>query len=179
MNIITIDATLLAKRNPLLKGVNPALCDTLCRFGSKDMRHTNNKIQTPLLTVDIIIRFQDGIVLIERKNPPPGWALPGGFVDVGESLEKAAIREAKEETSLNVTLVEQFHAYSKPGRDPRFHTVTMVFIADGTGTLKGRDDARKAQVFTEATLPTPVAFDHGNILFDYFSYIKTGLRPQT
>ena len=94
-------------------------------------------IQTPLLTVDIIIRYQDGIVLIERKNPPPGWALPGGFVDVGESLEEAAIREAKEETSLDVTLVEQFHAYSKPGRDPRFHTVTMVFIADGKGTLKG------------------------------------------
>ncbi len=134
-------------------------------------------IRTPLLTVDIIIRYQDGIVLIERKNPPPGWALPGGFVDVGESLEEAAIREAKEETSLDVTLVEQFHAYSKPGRDPRFHTVTMVFIADGKGTLKGRDDARKAEILTEENLPDQIAFDHGQIIADYFEYLKTGKKP--
>jgi len=141
------------------------------------MRHTNNEIKTPLLTVDIIIRFQGGILLIERKNPPPGWALPGGFVDIGESLEDAAIREAKEETSLDVTLVEQFHAYSKPDRDPRFHTVTMVFIADGAGSLKGRDDARNAAVFTSETLPPQIAFDHGQILADYFNYQETGVRP--
>ena len=141
------------------------------------MRHTNNEIKTPLLTVDIIIRYQDGIVLIERKNPPPGWALPGGFVDVGESLEEAAIREAKEETSLDVTLIKQFHAYSKPGRDPRFHTVTMVFIADGKGTLKGCDDARKAAVFTEETIPAQIAFDHSEILAGYFEYLKTGKKP--
>lgn len=134
-------------------------------------------IKTPFVTVDIIMRCNDGIVLIERKNPPPGWALPGGFVDVGESLEEAAIREAKEETSLNVTLVEQFHAYSKPGRDPRFHTVTMVFIADSEGTPKGRDDARRAEVFTEDTLPARIAFDHGRILADYFTYAKTGQKP--
>lgn len=132
-----------------------------------------NEIRTPLLTVDIIIRYQGGIVLIERKNPPPGWALPGGFVDVGESLEEAAIREAKEETSLDITLVGQFHAYSKPNRDPRFHTATMVFIADGTGTLKGRDDARKAEVFTENSLPSHIAFDHKEIIRDYFSSYKT------
>lgn len=136
------------------------------------------EIRTPLLTVDVIIRYQGGIVLIERKNPPPGWALPGGFVDVGESLEEAAVREAREETSLDVTLVEQFHAYSKPGRDPRFHTVTMVFIADGRGTLKGRDDARKAEVFTEKTLPSPIAFDHGEIIEDFFTYSKTGVKPK-
>lgn len=135
------------------------------------------EIRTPHLTVDIIIRYKGGIVLIERKNPPPGWALPGGFVDVGESLEEAAIREAKEETSLDVKLVEQFHAYSKPGRDPRFHTVTIVFIADGNGTLRGRDDARKAEVFIEKALPAQIAFDHGQIIADYFEYQKTGLRP--
>jgi 8-oxo-dGTP diphosphatase len=136
-----------------------------------------NELQTPLLTVDIIIRYQGGIVLIERKNPPPGWALPGGFVDVGESLEEAAVREAKEETSLDVTLVEQFHAYSKPDRDPRFHTATMVFIADGKGNLKGRDDARNARIFTEKTLPAQIAFDHGQIIADYFEYLKTGRKP--
>jgi ADP-ribose pyrophosphatase YjhB (NUDIX family) len=141
------------------------------------MRHTNNEIKTPLLTVDIIIRYQDGIVLIERKNPPPGWALPGGFVDVGESLEEAAIREAKEETSLDVALIEQFHTYSKPGRDPRFHTVTMVFIANGKGTLKGRDDARKAVIFTGENLPDQITFDHGQIIADYFEYLKTGKKP--
>jgi len=135
-------------------------------------------IRTPLLTVDNIIRYRGGIVLIERKNPPSGWALPGGFVDTGESLEEAAIREAKEETSLDVTLVEQFHVYSKPGRDPRFHTVTVVFIADGKGTLKGKDDARKAEVFTEVTLPQKIAFDHRTIIEDYFAYCKSGNRPK-
>ena len=141
------------------------------------MRYTNDGIKTPFLTVDIIIHYEGGIVLIERKNPPLGWALPGGFVDVGESLEEAAIREAKEETSLDITLIEQFHAYSKPGRDPRFHTVTMVFIADGTGILKGRDDARKAEVFTESTLPVQIAFDHGDIINDYLEYGRTGKKP--
>ena len=141
------------------------------------MLNTNPGIKTPLLTVDLIISYKDGIVLIERKNPPHGWALPGGFVDVGESLEEAAIREAKEETSLDVTLIEQFYAYSKPGRDPRFHTVTVAFIADGKGTLKGRDDAREAEVFSELALPARIAFDHGQIIVDYFEYLRSGKKP--
>ena len=132
---------------------------------------------TPLLTVDIVIHYQDGIVLIERKNPPAGWALPGGFVDVGESVEAAAVREAKEETSLDVRLVEQFHVYSNPTRDPRFHTASVVFIGEGSGTLKGADDARRAAVYTADDLPAVIAFDHGKILQDYFTYMATGKKP--
>ncbi|MCX8110906.1 MAG: NUDIX hydrolase [Syntrophorhabdaceae bacterium] len=135
-------------------------------------------LKTPFLTIDIIIRYKEGIVLIERKNYPHGWALPGGFVDMGESLEDAAVREAKEETSLDVVLLEQFYSYSKPDRDPRFHTVSVVFIGDGKGELKGRDDARAAQVFTEDHLPEEIAFDHRVIIDDYFHYMKTGKRPQ-
>lgn len=134
-------------------------------------------LKTPLVTVDIIIRYRQGIVLIERKNPPYGWALPGGFVEIGESLDGAAVREAKEETSLDVKLIEQFHAYSEPGRDPRFHTITVVFIADGNGALQGKDDARRAEIFSEKTLPAQIAFDHGQIIADYFAYIKSGRRP--
>lgn len=127
------------------------------------------KLRTPFLTVDLIIEMDGGIVLIERKNPPPGWALPGGFVDYGESLETAAIREAREETSLNVELVRQFHAYSDPARDTRQHNVTVVFIARAlSGELQGRDDARRAAIFQREALPTPLAFDHGQILNDYF-----------
>jgi len=135
------------------------------------------ELKTPFLTVDIIIRYKNGIVLIERKNPPYGWALPGGFVDIGESVECAAIREAKEETSLDVTLIEQFHVYSKPDRDIRSHAVSVIFIGDGNGTLQGADDASKADVFSENNLPESIAFDHPQIISDYFRYIKTGKRP--
>ncbi len=138
------------------------------------MAHT---LRTPLLTVDVIVRFQGGIILIERKNPPPGWALPGGFVDVGESVEEAAIREAREETSLDVSLIEQFHVYSSPDRDPRFHTVSVVFIGDGAGVLEGRDDAARAAVFTADSLPAVIAFDHGRIVTDYFRYRESGRKP--
>jgi 8-oxo-dGTP diphosphatase len=134
-------------------------------------------LKTPLLTVDIIIRYKGGIVLIERKNPPSGWALPGGFVEVGESVEDAAVREAKEETSLDVTLTEQFHVYSKPGRDPRFHTVSVVFIGNGQGKLQGKDDAKKAGVFSDSELPGHIAFDHPQIILDYFTYVRTNKRP--
>jgi len=134
-------------------------------------------LRTPLLTVDVVIRYKGGIVLIERRNPPYGWALPGGFVEVGESLEEASIREAKEETSLNVTLLEELHAYSQPDRDLRFHTVSVVFIADGSGTLEAKDDAGRAEVFSERTLPAIIAFDHRQIISDYFVYTKVGRRP--
>jgi 8-oxo-dGTP diphosphatase len=134
------------------------------------------KYRNPLVTVDVIIEFNTNIVLIERKNPPYGWALPGGFVDYGESLEAAAVREAKEETSLDVRLVEQFHSYSDPDRDPRHHTVTTVFIAKANGTPKSADDAKNIGVFNPKNLPTPIAFDHVKIIRDYFQYKKGVLK---
>ena len=138
-----------------------------------------SQYRNPLLTVDIIIEFAEGgVVLIKRKNPPHGWALPGGFVDYGESLETAAVREAKEETSLDVTLIEQFYTYSEPGRDPRHHTVSTVFIATAQGSPRGADDAEAATIFFENQLPDPIVFDHAKILGDYFRYRKTGKRPQ-
>lgn len=130
------------------------------------------KYRNPLLTVDIIIECQGGIVLIERKNPPLGWALPGGFVDYGESLEAAAVREAKEETSLHVRLIEQMHTYSNPKRDPRHHTVSTVFIATAQHSPTAADDAKNAGIFTSTDLPSPLVFDHPGILRDYFAYKK-------
>ncbi|MBI2985444.1 MAG: NUDIX hydrolase [Deltaproteobacteria bacterium] len=137
------------------------------------------KFKNPFPTVDIIVEVEGrGIVLIERKNPPHGWALPGGFVDYGESLEKAALREAKEEISLDVELIEQFYSYSDPRRDPRHHTVSTVFIASASGEPRGADDAKNARLFTEQNLPSPIVFDHAGILRDYFHYKKTGKRPK-
>lgn len=127
--------------------------------------------KTPLLTVDIIIAIKDAIVLIARKNPPHGWALPGGFVDYGESLETAAKREAKEETSLDIKLIEQFHTYSAPDRDPRGHAVTTVFLARAQGTPKAADDASRIGLFRRDALPEPIVFDHPKILSDYFQYM--------
>ena len=134
--------------------------------------------RNPLLTVDIIIETDEGIVLIERKNPPHGWAIPGGFVDYGESLETAAVREAKEETSLDVALTEQFHTYSEPDRDPRHHSVTTVYIGKAKGKPKPEDDAKNADVFIEANLPSPIVFDHGKIIADYFTYKKGGRKNE-
>ena len=140
------------------------------------------RYHNPAPTVDLIIEIKDGqgrpgIVLIKRKNPPFGWALPGGFVDYGESCEDAAVREAYEETSLRVRLVEQLHTYSAPDRDPRKHTITTAFIARAKGIPRGRDDAREAAVFTRRTLPKPLAFDHELILSDYFKRLKRRPRP--
>ncbi len=131
--------------------------------------------RNPLPTVDIIIELPgSGIVLIERKNEPHGWAIPGGFVDYGESIEDAAVREALEETSLKVRLVCQMHAYSDPKRDPRFHTVSVVFVARSEGEPQARDDARGIGVFTEEDLPAPLVFDHAEILKDYFRWKREG-----
>jgi 8-oxo-dGTP diphosphatase len=132
---------------------------------------------TPLVTVDVIIEVAGGVVLIERKNPPPGWALPGGFVDPGESLASAARREAKEETSLDVTLTEQFFAYSDPSRDPRGATVSVVFLGTAEGTPRAADDAKNVRVFSLESLPE-LAFDHRTILDDYRRYRTSGARPE-
>ncbi len=136
--------------------------------------HCKGKIQVyknPVPTVDIIIEIGDKIVLIERKNPPSGWALPGGFVDYGESFETAALREAEEETGLKVTQLRQFRTYSDPSRDKRHHTVSTVFIGKGEGLPVAGDDASQAGLFTLHNLPE-LAFDHAQILSDYFGTKK-------
>ncbi len=137
-----------------------------------------NSFRNPPLTVDVIIETAEGVVLVERKNPPHGWALPGGFVDYGETLEAAAVREAREETSLDVVLREQFHAYSAPDRDPRQHTVTVVFLAVAEGTPRAADDAKNLAVFPPGNLPSDLAFDHGRILADYFRYRDGASRKE-
>jgi 8-oxo-dGTP diphosphatase len=132
-----------------------------------------SEYRNPVPTVDVIIELggaDGGIVLIERKNPPPGWALPGGFVDYGETLEQAAVREAKEETSLDIALVRQFRAYSDPDRDPRGHTITTVFVATAEGVPQARDDARAVAVFPPEEVRVPLAFDHRKILDDYIAW---------
>ena len=135
-----------------------------------------SEYRNPVPTVDIVIELDSGIVLIERRNPPYGWALPGGFVDEGEPLWSAARREAREETSLEVELYEQFHTYSDPRRDPRKHTVSTVFLARARGTPRAADDAKALGVFREGELP-PLVFDHPAIVADYFRYRREGVRP--
>jgi len=135
--------------------------------------------KNPVPTVDAIIEIGDQrrIVLIERKNEPHGWALPGGFVDYGETVAAAAVREALEETGLAVELTELFHVYSDPARDARLHTVSTVFLARAQGEPKGADDAARAELFGLDELPSPLAFDHGTILADYRRYRDRGERP--
>ena len=132
--------------------------------------------ENPAPTVDIVILVPgDRVVLVERKFEPRGWAIPGGFVDLGESLETAAVREAKEETGLDVRLIEQFHAYSDPRRDPRRHTISTVYLATADGEPKGGDDAAEARAFAWTELP-PLVFDHREILADVRRRLLTGSR---
>jgi len=132
--------------------------------------------RNPLPTVDLFIELPDGrIVLVRRKNPPHGWALPGGFVDEGEPLERAAVREAREETGLDVELLEQFFTYSDPRRDPRRHTISTVFLARAEGEPRGGDDAAEARAFPPDELPDLV-FDHREIVDDVLRYRRTGER---
>jgi 8-oxo-dGTP diphosphatase len=137
--------------------------------------------RNPTPTVDIIIELIDrrdrAIVLIERKNAPLGWAIPGGFVDYGESVETAARREAREETGLEVELIEQFHVYSDPNRDPRQHTLSVVFLATAKGEPQAADDAKNVGIFEPWQIPTNLCFDHDQILRDYFHYRHYRLKP--
>ena len=134
--------------------------------------------ETPPLAVDLIIRISgesDRVVLIERRNPPPGWALPGGFVDLGETVAAAAEREAREETGLVVTLVTLLGVSSAPDRDPRGHTVSLVFVAAAYGVPEAGDDAATARAWSLDALP-PLAFDHQGIVADYIQWLATGAR---
>ena len=133
--------------------------------------------RTPALAVDIIIELGPRIVLIERRNPPFGWALPGGFVDLGETAERAAVREAEEETALAVRLVCLLGCYSDPARDPRGHTVSLVYVARANGEPQARDDARAVAVVAPGSIGLALAFDHERILADYRAWLATGRSP--
>lgn len=130
-----------------------------------------SRYRNPLPTVDVIIRIADTVVLVERRNPPLGWALPGGFVDYGESLEEAVVREALEETGLELSDLKQFRAYSRPDRDPRQHNISMVFTATGSGALRAGDDAGGIRLFPLDALPAVLCFDHAEILADYLATV--------
>ena len=127
--------------------------------------------RNPFPTVDIIIEINGCIVLIERKNPPYGWALPGGFVDYGESLEDAARREAREETSLEIGDLRLLGCYSDPSRDERMHTISTVFMASGSGIPRAADDAANLALFRLGELPAALCFDHAKILADYAAVV--------
>jgi len=129
--------------------------------------HITERYKNPYPTADVIVEIDGKIVLIQRRNPPYGWAIPGGFIDYGENAEDAARREIREETGLDVIGLELFGVYSDPDRDPRFHTLTVVFTAQAEGHPKAGDDAGEVRLFDPADLPSTLAFDHGKILRDY------------
>lgn len=130
--------------------------------------------RNPLPTVDVIIELPEGIVLIERRNEPFGWAIPGGFVDYGETLESAAARESLEETSLTISDLRLLGCYSDPARDTRSHNISTVYVAKGTGTPRAGDDAAGLALFPVDSLPEPLCFDHGKILADYLKRKQDG-----
>jgi ADP-ribose pyrophosphatase YjhB (NUDIX family) len=137
-----------------------------------------DRFDQPRLTVDALVTREPGeVLLVERGHPPPGWALPGGFVDAGESLEEAVARELEEETGLRARRVRQFHTYSDPGRDPRHPTVSTVFLVDAEGTPRAGDDAAAARFFPWDALPRPLAFDHERILEDARAWLEEGRPP--
>lgn len=164
------------EKNPLLR-IDIILCSNFDSAKFKKtvksyLEHMVGKLsEGPFVTVDTIIEVKGGIVLIKRSNPPFGWAIPGGFVDYGESIEHAAAREAMEETGLAVRNLRQFHTYSEPGRDPRFHTVTTVFTCRAEGSPKAASDAADAKIFTPLEWrKEEIAFDHKRVLEDYLRY---------
>lgn len=130
--------------------------------------------RNPVPTVDIIIEINGGIVLISRKNTPLGWALPGGFVDYGETLEDAAVREAWEETAIRIGDLHLLGCYSDPSRDNRLHTISTVFIAAGEGNPRAGDDAAAIAVFPLNALPSGLCFDHDRIIRDYLQLRSAG-----
>jgi 8-oxo-dGTP diphosphatase len=133
--------------------------------------------QCPPIAADIITEIGDKIVLIERKNFPLGWAIPGGFVDFGETVEQAAMREAREEISLVVEIRALLGVYSRPDRDPRGQTITIVYVARASGEPRAADDAKTVALFDPRTPPSPLAFDHAEILADYVHFLETGELP--
>ena len=154
---------------------NETLFRTFEQTVSGYISHIQDRLgEGPYITVDIIIELPAGLILVERSNPPYGWALPGGFVDYGESLETAARREANEETNLELVHLRQFHTYSDPDRDPRFHTVSTVFIAAGKGKPRSGDDAKNLKVIPyHELLNREYTFDHKRILEDYLKAAQT------
>ena len=155
---------------PFLLAVTMAFNTLICPSCGDKVKSYRN----PIPTVDIIIEIDNSIILIERKNEPKGWALPGGFVDYGERLEDAAIREAFEETSIRICDLKLLGCYSDPARDSRQHTISTVFVAKGSGLPEAGDDAANAVLFRPDKLPLNLCFDHEQIVRDYLEKKAAG-----